>query len=41
MFDLQGLAKELNDLHALAMALTFGAILAHFERNPAGSPRTS
>ncbi|HXO98496.1 MAG TPA: hypothetical protein VN857_18045, partial [Chthoniobacterales bacterium] len=29
------LAKELNDMHALAVALTFGAVLAHFERNPA------
>jgi hypothetical protein len=26
------LAKELKDMHALAVALTFGAILAHFER---------
>ena len=29
------LAKELNDMHALAVALTFAAVLAHFERNPA------
>ena len=29
------LAKELNDMHALAIALTFGAVLGHFERNPA------
>ena len=29
------LAKELNDMHALAMALWNAAILAHFERNPA------
>jgi tetratricopeptide (TPR) repeat protein len=29
------LAKELNDMHALAVALTFGAVLAYFERNPA------
>jgi tetratricopeptide (TPR) repeat protein len=29
------LAKELNDMHALAVALTFGAVLAHFERDPA------
>jgi predicted ATPase len=29
------LAKELNDTHALAVALTFGAVLAQFERNPA------
>jgi adenylate cyclase len=29
------LAKELNDMHALAVALTFGAVLGHFERNPA------
>jgi hypothetical protein len=29
------LAKELNDMTALAMALYFGGILARFERNPA------
>ena len=29
------LAKELNDLHALAVALCFAACLAHFEGNPA------
>ena len=29
------LAKELNDMHALAVALHYAAILAHFERNPA------
>jgi tetratricopeptide (TPR) repeat protein len=29
------LAKKLNDMHALAVALTFGAVLAHFGRNPA------
>ena len=29
------LAKELNDMSALAMALYFGGILARFERNPA------
>jgi predicted ATPase len=29
------LAKKLNDMHALAIALTFGAVLGHFERNPA------
>jgi Protein kinase domain len=29
------LAKELNDMHALAVALTFGAVLGHFVRNPA------
>ncbi|MGA8658107.1 MAG: protein kinase [Chthoniobacterales bacterium] len=28
------LAKELNDLHALAQALWYAAILAQFERNP-------
>jgi hypothetical protein len=28
------LAKELNDMHALVVALTFGAVLGHFERNP-------
>ena len=29
------LAKELNDMHALAVALYFAAVLGHFERNPA------
>ena len=29
------LAKELNDMHALAVALCFAGLLAHFERNPA------
>jgi adenylate cyclase len=29
------LAKELNDMHALAVALTFRAVLGYFERNPA------
>jgi predicted ATPase len=29
------LAKELNDLHALALALMLDGFLAHFERNPA------
>jgi tetratricopeptide (TPR) repeat protein len=29
------LAKKLNDMRALALALTFGAVLGHFERNPA------
>jgi len=29
------LAKELNDMHALAVALHFAAFLGHFERNPA------
>ena len=29
------LAKELNDMHALAQALWYAAFLAHFERNPA------
>ena len=29
------LAKELNDMHALAVALYCAAVLAHFERNPA------
>src|SRR5215469_15189015 len=28
------LAKELNDMHALAVALHFAAYLAHYERNP-------
>ena len=29
------LAKELNDMNALAVALNFAAYLAHYERNPA------
>ena len=29
------LAKELNDMHALALALDWAASLAHYERNPA------
>ena len=29
------LAKELNDTHALALALFYAAFLGHFERNPA------
>ena len=29
------LAKELNDMHGLALALYFAAGLAHFQRNPA------
>jgi predicted ATPase len=29
------LAKELNDMHGLALAMYFAAALAHFERNPA------
>jgi tetratricopeptide (TPR) repeat protein len=29
------LAKELNDMHALALALHLAAFLGHFERNPA------
>ena len=29
------LAKELNDMHALALALNWAANLAHYERNPA------
>ena len=28
------LAKELKDMHALAVALHFAAYLAHYERNP-------
>jgi hypothetical protein len=28
------LAKELNDMNALALALHFAAYLAHYERNP-------
>jgi tetratricopeptide (TPR) repeat protein len=33
------LAKELNDMYALALALHFGADLAYKERNPAGVDR--
>jgi predicted ATPase len=33
------LAKELSDLHSLAEALFYAAILAHFERNPAEAKR--
>ena len=29
------LAKELNDMHALAVALYLAGFLGHFERNPA------
>jgi predicted ATPase len=29
------LAKDLNDMHALAVALWLGSVLGHFERNPA------
>jgi predicted ATPase len=29
------LAKELNDMHGLALALQYAAVLAHFEQNPA------
>ena len=29
------LAKELNDMHALAVALYFAGYFGHFERNPA------
>ena len=29
------LAKELNDMHALAQALWYAAVLAHYERDPA------
>ena len=28
------LAKKLNGMHELVVALTFGAVLGHFERNP-------
>ena len=33
------LAKELNDMTALAFALYLGGILAHFECNPAEAER--
>jgi hypothetical protein len=33
------LAKELNDMNALAVALNFAAYLAHYERNPAEAER--
>jgi adenylate cyclase len=35
MVEAISLAKELNDMHALARALWFAGLLAHFERNPA------
>jgi hypothetical protein len=34
MVEAISLAKELNDMHALARALWFAGLLAHFERNP-------
>ena len=39
MADAISLAKELNDMHALAVGLTFEAVLAHCERNPTGVER--
>ena len=33
------LAKELNDMHGLALALCYAAYLAHYERNPADVER--
>ena len=33
------LAKDLNDMHALAVVLCWAAILGHFERNPATAER--
>ena len=33
------LAKELNDMHGLAVALYYAAHLAHYERNPAEAER--
>jgi adenylate cyclase len=35
MADAITLARELNDMHALAQALWYAAVLAHYERNPA------
>ena len=35
------LAKELNDMHALAQALWYAAVLAYYERNPAEVERHS
>jgi adenylate cyclase len=35
------LAKELNDLNALALALQFAAYLAHYERNPIAVERSA
>jgi predicted ATPase len=37
--DAIALAKELNDMNALALALQFAAYLAHYERNPADVER--
>ena len=36
-----GLAKELNDMHGLAVALQFAGFLGHFERNPAQVERSA
>ena len=35
------LAKELDDMHALALALWHAGCLAHFERNPVEGERYS
>ena len=35
MVEATELAKQMNNMHALAMALIFAAYLAHYERNPA------
>ena len=34
MAEATSLAKELSDMHTLVVALTFGAVLGHFERSP-------
>jgi len=39
MSDAISLAKELNDMNALAVAINFAAYLAHYERNPAEAER--
>jgi predicted ATPase len=41
MVEAISLAKELNDMHALAVALWFAAILGHLERKPAEVERST
>jgi Protein kinase domain/NACHT domain len=41
MADAISLAKELNDMNALAVAIMFTAYLAHYERNPAEVARSA
>jgi predicted ATPase len=39
--DAISIAKELNDMNALALALNFAAYLAHYDRNPAEVERSA